>query len=148
MHRFTAGSIRGAFSHLFRPVLHTWYTPSGPCWTINLQLSISMKPCQGFMIIFGQGGLPLSTGRSFKWLWLSWSASLAASSLTSDLVSNGSYQRPLWIWFRSIPTAQVNMLIIMCQNTLIQWCKREATRQIRRTSAVNYLRYITRWGLG
>ena len=31
----------------------------------NVQLSISMDPCQGFMIISGQGELPLLNGRSF-----------------------------------------------------------------------------------
>ena len=118
-HIFTFGSRRSAFSHLFWPVFHTWSTPLGPCWKINLQLNTSMEPCQGFMKISRQGGLPFSTGRSFKWLWLAWSASLSELSLTSALVSNDSYQRPLWIWFGSTPTAQVMMPMMMCQNTLV-----------------------------
>ena len=100
------------------------------------------------MIISGQGGLPLLTGRSFKWLWLAWSASVAELSLTNALVRNGSYQRTLCIWFGSIPNVQVMMLMMMCQNTLIQWWKREATLQMRRTCALTYLRHIPRWGFG
>ena len=75
---FTAASRRITFSHRFLTVLNTWSTHSGPFWTINIQLSISRESCQGFMAISGQGGLPLSTGRSFKWLWLARRAPLAA----------------------------------------------------------------------
>ena len=60
------------------------------------------------------------------------------------MARNGSYERPLYIWFGYTPTAQVKMPIEMRLNVYMQWWKREANHNLRRTCALTYLRYVAR----